>query len=136
MSIIFLLTRGRTKLIIHFLSLFFLQQFDRANKLRNLGQRPRNMLAKAGEGDRAIKTKMVRFSLVLNYIFSNILPFFFFYLAQASVRRETQSRENTKKMTTHASFLSLLLVWLVLSSSLYTCSTIVYDCLMYFMTVF
>ncbi|KIM45613.1 hypothetical protein M413DRAFT_65754 [Hebeloma cylindrosporum] len=33
-------------------------QFDRANKLRNLGQRPRNMLAKAGEGDRAIKTKM------------------------------------------------------------------------------
>ena len=94
------------------------------------------MLAKAGEGDRAIKTKMVRFSLVLNYIFSNILPFFFFYLAQASVRRETQSRENTKKMTTHASFLSLLLVWLVLSSSLYTCSTIVYDCLMYFMTVF
>lgn len=25
----------------------------------NLGQRPRNMLAKAGEGDRAMKTKMV-----------------------------------------------------------------------------
>jgi len=34
------------------------KQFDRANKLRNLGQRPRNMLAKAGEGDRAIKVKM------------------------------------------------------------------------------
>jgi len=33
-------------------------QADRAVKLRNLGQRPRNMLAKAGEGDRAIKTKM------------------------------------------------------------------------------
>ncbi|KAJ7773184.1 P-loop containing nucleoside triphosphate hydrolase protein [Mycena metata] len=33
-------------------------QSDRAIKLRNLGQRPRNMLAKAGEGDRAIKTKM------------------------------------------------------------------------------
>ena len=52
------------KLIILSLSLpffFFVQQFDRANKLRNLGQRPRNMLAKAGEGDRAIKTKMVSF---------------------------------------------------------------------------
>ncbi|KAF8907939.1 GTP binding protein 4 [Gymnopilus junonius] len=34
------------------------EQFDRANKLRNLGQRPRNMLAKAGESDRAIKVKM------------------------------------------------------------------------------
>ena len=34
-------------------------QASRAVKLRNLGQRPRNMLAKAGEGDRAIKTKMV-----------------------------------------------------------------------------
>ncbi|KAJ7641327.1 P-loop containing nucleoside triphosphate hydrolase protein [Roridomyces roridus] len=33
-------------------------QASRAVKLRNLGQRPRNMLAKAGEGDRAIKTKM------------------------------------------------------------------------------
>ncbi|KAJ7034969.1 P-loop containing nucleoside triphosphate hydrolase protein [Mycena alexandri] len=33
-------------------------QSDKAIKLRNLGQRPRNMLAKAGEGDRAIKTKM------------------------------------------------------------------------------
>ncbi|KAG6909682.1 hypothetical protein DXG01_016089 [Tephrocybe rancida] len=33
-------------------------QASRAVKLRNLGQRPRNMLAKAGEGDRDIKTKM------------------------------------------------------------------------------
>jgi len=33
-------------------------QFIRTTKLRNLGQRPRNMLARAGEGDRAIKTKM------------------------------------------------------------------------------
>ncbi|KAJ7833993.1 P-loop containing nucleoside triphosphate hydrolase protein [Mycena leptocephala] len=33
-------------------------QADRAVKLRNLGQRPRNMLARAGEGDRTIKTKM------------------------------------------------------------------------------
>ncbi|KAG6902508.1 hypothetical protein C0995_015700 [Termitomyces sp. Mi166 len=33
-------------------------QASRAIKLRNLGQRPRNMLAKAGEGDRDITTKM------------------------------------------------------------------------------
>ncbi|GLB45009.1 hypothetical protein LshimejAT787_1900870 [Lyophyllum shimeji] len=33
-------------------------QASRAVKLRNLGQRPRNMLARAGEGDRHIKTKM------------------------------------------------------------------------------
>ncbi|KAF9526866.1 P-loop containing nucleoside triphosphate hydrolase protein [Crepidotus variabilis] len=33
-------------------------QFDKAVKLRNLGQRPRNMLAKAGESDRAIRVKM------------------------------------------------------------------------------
>jgi len=33
-------------------------QFIRTTKLRNLGQRPRNRLAKAGEGDRAITTKM------------------------------------------------------------------------------
>jgi len=111
---------------------FFFQQFDRANKLRNLGQRPRNMLAKAGEGDRAIKTKMVRFVLVLKLSFSRILPFFFLYPAQASVRRKTQSREDTKKMTAHPPFLSLHL------SSLYTCSTIVYDCLIYssIMTVY
>ncbi|KAH6906514.1 GTP binding protein 4 [Coprinopsis sp. MPI-PUGE-AT-0042] len=34
------------------------QQYNKALKLRNLGQRPRNMLAKAGEGDRDILTKM------------------------------------------------------------------------------
>ena len=34
-------------------------QVSKAVKLRNLGQRERNMLAKAGESDRAIKTKMV-----------------------------------------------------------------------------
>jgi len=33
-------------------------QASRAVKLRNLGQRPRNMLAKAGESDRAIRVKM------------------------------------------------------------------------------
>ena len=35
------------------------QQASKAVKLRNLGQRGRNMLAKAGESDRAIRTKMV-----------------------------------------------------------------------------
>jgi hypothetical protein len=35
------------------------QQANRAVKLRNLGQRPRNMLAKAGEADRHIQTKVV-----------------------------------------------------------------------------
>lgn len=33
-------------------------QANKATKLRNLGQRPRNMLARAGEADRAIKVKM------------------------------------------------------------------------------
>jgi len=33
-------------------------QAAKAIKLRNLGQRPRNMLAKAGESDRAIRVKM------------------------------------------------------------------------------
>jgi hypothetical protein len=94
------------------------------------------MLAKAGEGDRAIKTKMVRFALVLNYNLSDILPFFFLYPAQAPVRRETQSRQNAKKMTACLPSPSFGLVGL--SSSLYTCSTIVYDCLMYscIMTVY
>jgi len=35
-------------------------QVSKAVKLRNLGQRERNMHAKAGESDRAIKVKMVR----------------------------------------------------------------------------
>ncbi|KAL0956950.1 hypothetical protein HGRIS_003051 [Hohenbuehelia grisea] len=34
------------------------EQASQTVKLRNLAQRPRNMLAKAGEGDRTIKTKM------------------------------------------------------------------------------
>lgn len=36
-----------------------LQQASKAVKLRNLGQRERNMHARAGESDRAIKVKMV-----------------------------------------------------------------------------
>ena len=42
---------------IHFY--FLQQQASKAIKLRNLGQRGRNMHAKAGEADRAIKVKMV-----------------------------------------------------------------------------
>jgi nucleolar GTP-binding protein len=38
---------------------YLLQQASKALKLRNLGQRERNMHARAGESDRAIKTKMV-----------------------------------------------------------------------------
>ena len=53
--------------------LIFYQQFTRATKLRNLGQRPRNMLAKAGEGDRVIRTKMVRISFSL--IFFKVIGF-------------------------------------------------------------
>ncbi|KAJ2932283.1 hypothetical protein H1R20_g4807, partial [Candolleomyces eurysporus] len=34
------------------------RQYSKAIKMRNLAQRPRNMLAKAGESDRAIKVKM------------------------------------------------------------------------------
>ncbi|KAG2016473.1 GTP binding protein 4 [Coprinopsis cinerea AmutBmut pab1-1] len=34
------------------------EQYKKAVQLRNLGQRPRNMQAKAGEGDRHIRTKM------------------------------------------------------------------------------
>ncbi|KAK2464361.1 hypothetical protein APHAL10511_003818 [Amanita phalloides] len=34
------------------------EQAEKANELRKYGQRPRNRLAKAGEADRAIKTKM------------------------------------------------------------------------------
>jgi len=34
------------------------EQYKKSIKLRNLGQRPRNMHAKAGESDRAIRVKM------------------------------------------------------------------------------
>jgi nucleolar GTP-binding protein len=63
------------------------QQADRATKLRNLGQRPRNMLAKAGEADRVIRTKMVR---VLAFSFSCrcMLTCARVSAAEASVRRK------------------------------------------------
>lgn len=50
-----------------------IQQASKALRLRNLGQRGRNMLAKAGESDRAIKVKMVR----------SALSIFFFFLVSA-----------------------------------------------------
>ena len=49
-----------------------MQQASKALRLRNLGQRGRNMLAKAGESDRAIKVKMVR-SAVSLFFFSFLL---------------------------------------------------------------
>ena len=58
------------------------------------------MLAKAGEGDRAIKTKMVRFSLVLNYIFSKILPFFFL-LPSPSICSQGNAKQGKHKEDDH-----------------------------------
>ena len=59
------------------------QQASKAVKLRNLGQRPRNMLAKAGESDRAIRVKMVRpCAICLTLPHYSSLP----YSAQASLR--------------------------------------------------
>lgn len=49
----------------NFLLFLISQQASKAVKLRNLGQRERNMLAKAGESDRAIKTKMVSLVSIL-----------------------------------------------------------------------
>jgi hypothetical protein len=46
----------------------YVQQASKTIRLRNLGQRKRNMHAKAGESDRAIRVKMVR-------IFSGLLVF-------------------------------------------------------------
>lgn len=54
---------------------FFLQQISKATRLRNLGQRGRNMLAKAGESDRAIRVKMVRLHLFFSIL--EISPFLF-----------------------------------------------------------
>lgn len=59
------------------------QQASKAVKLRNLGQRPRNMLAKAGESDRAIRVKMVcPCAICLTLPHYSSLP----YSAQASLR--------------------------------------------------
>jgi hypothetical protein len=51
-----------------------IQQASKAERLRNLGQRGRNMLAKAGESDRAIRVKMVR----------PRVPVFLFFLSAVS----------------------------------------------------
>ena len=50
-----------------------IQQVSKAVQLRNLGQRGRNMLAKAGESDRAIRVKMVRCS-ILFCSWASLLP--------------------------------------------------------------
>ena len=44
----------------------FIQQISKAAKLRNLGQRDRNRLAKAGDADRVITTKMVSYLMFLH----------------------------------------------------------------------
>lgn len=50
------------------------EQSEKAIKLRNLGQRERNMHARAGESDRAIKVKMVRrFRLIIELIYPLLL---------------------------------------------------------------
>jgi len=56
----FLQLDWRQTLIGPFCFVLFTQQASKAVRLRNLGQRGRNMLAKAGESDRAIRVKMVR----------------------------------------------------------------------------
>ncbi len=51
------------------------QQISKATRLRNLGQRGRNMLAKAGESDRAIRVKMVRFFVTFeNFVVPSSRP--------------------------------------------------------------
>ena len=66
-------------------------QSSRAIKLRNLGQRPRNMLAKAGEGDRVIKTKMPKhlFGTSCSWILVRFLLNCFFYSGQAQGWKDT-----------------------------------------------
>lgn len=70
-------------------------QFNKANQLRNLAQRPRNMLAKAGEADREIKTKMV--STVLRMLRGE-QALKLFFVAQASVCWQARGRKDTEKM--------------------------------------
>lgn len=64
-----------------------------ALKLRNLGQRGRNRLAKAGEGDRVIQTKMVGLFSMKEVRLADIPQ------AQTPFRRETESRENKSAIT-------------------------------------
>lgn len=94
-------------------------QASRAVKLRNLGQRPRNMLAKAGEGDRVIKTKMVGASFLNDLLIAN--PGIFLLLLYS---RNICSLGNVKvaKQIVDDSllFLHLVSLWLVkLSLMLY-----------------
>lgn len=89
-----------------------LQQAGKAIQLRNLSQRHRNRMAKAGEADRAIRSKMVRFVIVTNMDFG----FFFsctytFCLAKTSVRRQTKSREDRSEVV-RGVFISALSLFL------------------------
>ena len=70
-------------------------QVSKAVKLRNLGQRERNMHAKAGESDRAIKVKMVGHRHRRR---ESSVPFTDHdrFLAEAPVFRETKSGKNSE----------------------------------------
>ncbi|KAH8107497.1 P-loop containing nucleoside triphosphate hydrolase protein [Phellopilus nigrolimitatus] len=75
-------------------------QASKAVKLRNLGQRERNMQAKAGESDRAIKVKMVSsiavfFSLL---VFPLTVVYYFLTTAKALILWQTQNGQNQQTL--------------------------------------
>jgi len=70
-------------------------QVSKAVKLRNLGQRERNMHARAGESDRAIKTKMVGCRDQREFV---SLAHHDRFVAEALVFWKTKSRKDTKTM--------------------------------------
>lgn len=71
-------------------------QASKADQLRNLAQRPRNMLAKAGESDRAIRVKMVNFFLSIS--FGVVVLICFFLPAETFVCGETQGRQDRSEV--------------------------------------
>jgi len=89
-------------------------QVSKAIKLRNLGQRERNMHAKAGESDRAIKVKMVGQRERNPVHFAHLDRF----LAEAPVFWETESGKNSETMRVLCSF-SLLYFLVLLSFALW-----------------
>ena len=79
-------------------------QVSKAIKLRNLGQRERNMHAKAGESDRAIKVKMVSrrdCKERVRYRFAHRD----FYIAKAPVFWETESGKDSETVMVRALYL-------------------------------
>jgi hypothetical protein len=72
-----------------------MQQVSKAIKLRNLGQRRRNMFGKAGESDRAIRTKMVCIFLVCHM---QLRPTTALSPAETLVRRQAEGWEDGQTM--------------------------------------